>query len=243
MDTPEAGGPPCTTPNIGHHSYPGELLCLKTVDFGDFTWEEVPVTEEDWYDPLTNTYESPGDKNCIKYTFTFDAGECTQEGTETDPIVYWLDVQAFVEEPDIQIGWKTSRSHWNDDATWNQGTDPVTGPWLEMRYPDGHPYSPSSLDLAFEVRTKTSCCVGRVGDANGSGADEPTISDISVGIDALFINGWANSIIVCLEEADINQSGGRNPTQADITIGDLSYLIDYLFITGPPLGLPPCLGK
>ncbi len=84
------------------------------------------------------------------------------------------------------------------------------------------------------------CCVGRVGDANGAGGDEPTIGDISVLIDALFISG-NTGVISCLTEADINQSGGANPTAGDITIGDISVLIDYLFVTGPTLGLPNCL--
>jgi len=78
----------------------------------------------------------------------------------------------------------------------------------------------------------TTCCVGRVGDANGAGGDEPTISDISVMIDAKFISGDP-SVIACLPEADVNQSGGANPTPDDITISDISTLIDYLFITGP----------
>jgi hypothetical protein len=84
------------------------------------------------------------------------------------------------------------------------------------------------------------CCDSRVGDANNSGDDEPTIGDISVMIDALFISGDIG-VIACLAEADINQSGGVNPIASDITIGDISYLIDYLFITGPSLGLPDCL--
>jgi len=86
-----------------------------------------------------------------------------------------------------------------------------------------------------------SCCDNRVGDANAQGGDEPTISDISVLIDAKFITGTCNGVIGCTLEADINQSGGANPTCADITIGDISVLIDYLFITGPTLGLPDCL--
>ena len=44
-----------------------------------------------------------------------------------------------------------------------------------------------------------------------------------------------------LEEADVNQSGGANPTCDDITISDISILIDYLFITGTGLGLADCL--
>jgi hypothetical protein len=85
------------------------------------------------------------------------------------------------------------------------------------------------------------CCIDRVGDANGSGDDEPTIGDVTVLIDAKFITGTCDGIIDCLSEADINQSGGTNPTCDDITVGDITVLIDYLFITGPSLGLPDCL--
>jgi hypothetical protein len=85
------------------------------------------------------------------------------------------------------------------------------------------------------------CCEGRVGDANASLDDEPTIGDLTVMIDAMFIgNDWA--VIPCLTEADINQSGGEEPLPEDITIGDVSYLIDYLFITGSSsMTLPDCL--
>jgi len=34
----------------------------------------------------------------------------------------------------------------------------------------------------------------------------------------------------CLLEADINQSGGADPTREDITLGDVMYLVDHLFI-------------
>jgi len=84
------------------------------------------------------------------------------------------------------------------------------------------------------------CCVDRVGDANGVGGDEPTIGDVSMMIEALFIGGDP-VVIVCLAEADVNQSGGANPAPGDITIGDISTLIEYLFIAGPMLGLPECL--
>jgi hypothetical protein len=86
-----------------------------------------------------------------------------------------------------------------------------------------------------------SCCSLRVGDANGTGGDEPTIGDISVMIDAKFITGFCVGNIVCLTEADINQSGATTPDCDDITIGDISILIDYLFITGSSLGLANCL--
>jgi PKD repeat protein len=84
------------------------------------------------------------------------------------------------------------------------------------------------------------CCEGRVGNANGAGGDEPTIGDVTVLIDALFISEEP-SVIPCLLEADINQSGGTDPQIEDISIGDISYLIDYMFVTGSSLGLPDCL--
>ena len=59
-------------------------------------------------------------------------------------------------------------------------------------------------------------------------------------IDAKFITGNCD-FLLCLAECDINQSGGCDPTCDDITIGDISVLVDYLFITGPSLGLPDCL--
>ena len=93
------------------------------------------------------------------------------------------------------------------------------------------------------------CCSGRVGDANNNGAHEPTIGDIIAMIDAKFVTGTCDGVIACLLEADINQSGGIDPTCDDITIGDIIILIDYLFITGKDnwdegygLGnLPPCM--
>jgi hypothetical protein len=81
--------------------------------------------------------------------------------------------------------------------------------------------------------------VGRIGDANASGDDMPTIGDISVMIDAKFITGaciesGTGANIRCLGEADANLSGGANPTCDDVSIGDISMLIDDLFITGEP---------
>jgi hypothetical protein len=113
---------------------------------------------------------------------------------------------------------------------------------------------PSTLDAAnnlisaqvtglypIVLAEKTTCCVGRVGDANMSGDDEPTIGDISLMIDAKFITGTCDGVLTCLPEADINQSGGADPTCDDISIGDISALIDYLFISGSSVGLNDCL--
>jgi hypothetical protein len=82
-----------------------------------------------------------------------------------------------------------------------------------------------------------SCCSNRVGDANGNDGDEPQISDVAIMIDFLFID---RTPLWCYAEADANQSGGANPSADDITIGDITYLIDYLFMAGASLGLADC---
>ena len=76
------------------------------------------------------------------------------------------------------------------------------------------------------------CCEGHVGDANGSGDDEPTIGDITIMIDAKFITGVCDGLIPCLAEADVNRSAASETICDDVTIGDISILIDYLFVTG-----------
>lgn len=89
-------------------------------------------------------------------------------------------------------------------------------------------YVPALSDGSIRI----GCCLGKVGDVNQSGGDEPTISDVSALIDHLFISG---SPLGCIEEADVNQSGGATPTNADLTIGDVSRLVDHLFVSGKPL--------
>ena len=79
------------------------------------------------------------------------------------------------------------------------------------------------------------CCVGRVGNANMAGGDEPTIGDLSALIDHLFVT---EQVLGCIEEADVNGSGGADPDESDITIGDITYLINYLF--GSESVLPDC---
>ncbi len=95
-------------------------------------------------------------------------------------------------------------------------------------------YPPYTVDGEITL----DCCNGRVGDANSQGGDEPTIGDVSILIDMLFISFQE---LDCWAEADVNQTGGTSPDRSDITIGDISYLIDYLFISGASIGLPDCL--
>ncbi|MEW5797156.1 MAG: hypothetical protein AB1772_12470, partial [Candidatus Zixiibacteriota bacterium] len=60
-------------------------------------------------------------------------------------------------------------------------------------------------------------------------------------LDALYTSLTCENLIGCFAEADVNQSGGATPGCGDISVGDVTILIDYLFITGPSLGLPDCM--
>ncbi len=81
------------------------------------------------------------------------------------------------------------------------------------------------------------CCNGTVGNVNCDAGEEIGIGDVSVLIDFLFITGEP---LCCLQEADVNRSGGATPIASDISLSDIYVLIDYLFVTGPSLGLPSC---
>jgi hypothetical protein len=95
------------------------------------------------------------------------------------------------------------------------------------------------LPLVAAAQQDPSCCINRVGDVNGVGGDEPTISDVSHLVTRLFI--YPATSLPCLAEADINQSGGRVPGIRDLTISDISRLVDYLFINHSSRRLADCL--
>ena len=97
-------------------------------------------------------------------------------------------------------------------------------------------YNPGQEDSNSDGRGDACSCVGTTGNANCDPADEVSIGDVSTLIDNLFITG---APLGCIEEADVNQSGGVAPTEEDVTIGDVSMLIDHLFISRDPL--PDCL--
>ena len=138
------------------------------------------------------------------------------------------DVQAWLDNPSANFGWLL------------MGNEDVLA--TAKRFDSRENATPANRPILSVTYTEevAACCVDRVGDANAMGGDEPTIGDVSVIIDALFITGNPGPL-ACLAEADINQSGGADPAFGDITIGGVSVLIDYLFITGPSLGLPNCI--
>ena len=78
------------------------------------------------------------------------------------------------------------------------------------------------------------CCHGKVGNANTSPDEEPTIGDINALISAIYTDQVDDAIAECYLEADVNQSGGLTPMYPnDFTIMDINLLIEYLYIKGP----------
>ncbi len=137
------------------YSEPNTLLWSQVFPAGQFkvTRYATNITEG-WMDP-PSSYFFPADWTCWRYDF--DIPYCQafmQEGNTVNPVVYWLDVQAQpLGTQSSYFGWKTSLTHWNDDAVWGQGSEPYTGTWSELRYPIGHPLVGQSIDLAFEIYT------------------------------------------------------------------------------------------
>lgn len=153
-------------------SMPGQVLWIEQFQPGSFEYavEQQKIVEW-WMDPLNNLAYTPGDHVCWRYDFHIPADRAfCQEGTPDAPIVYWLDVQAEPMGPvSSEFGWKTSYHHWNDDAVWGEGEEPLLGPWQELRYPPEHIWQGESIDLAFSIsggepcEPEGACCYGEPG--------------------------------------------------------------------------------
>jgi len=134
------------------YSMPGKVLWWRHFDYPDFFVDLYQGNiEEGWMDP-PDMYIFPGDTQCWLYTFPIPPEEHVyQVGTDAEPKVYWLDVQARPHDVDAVFGWKTSLDHWNDDAVWVDGIEPYEGDWNELIYPPDHEMHPESIDLAFAI--------------------------------------------------------------------------------------------
>ncbi|MCP4550048.1 MAG: T9SS type A sorting domain-containing protein [bacterium] len=153
------------------YSMPGEVLWFREFVPGEFVarpWADQIV--EGWMDP-PDQYIFPADWTCWQYNFNINEEEAFfQAGTDSEPIVYWLDVQAMPEDPEARFGWKTSVDHWNDNAVWGMGSEPYPGPWEELYYPHNHELAGQQIDLAFVIQ-----CTDEVQDDRdfGDAPDQP----------------------------------------------------------------------
>jgi len=211
-------------------SHPGEVLWMKWFSPGEFMFRPYAAgIEEGFFNPIQEFYQPIADFTCWKYIFVIpEDSQFVQEGSEGDPVVYWLDVQAHP-NPTMSawFGWKTSLEHWNDDATWAIGFEPVPPPaWMELRYPPGHPFAFESIDLAFEIYGTSQVCDCVPGDANGDGSFN--IGDAVYIISYVFQGGPPPTPYrIC--------SGDPN-CDCQVNVADAVYMINYIFKGGPP----PC---
>ncbi len=137
-------------------SEPNKPLWRMDFPAGAFMAEPVWQGPEGYFNPCQFWYQPQNHFMAWKYNFYIDeANAFIQKGTEDEPVIYWLAVQArpmpFGPVP-IRFGWKTSIEPWNDDAVFAVGEfgQPYPGePWIELR----HPETMESLDLAFEITT------------------------------------------------------------------------------------------
>lgn len=136
------------------YSRPKDFLWEAT----DFTWVPRLYHQldrsgpgEGWYDPNTGIYEPSTDWNIWQLNIDVSKNPFRQvEGS-----VYWLVVQAWFPDGsnDSELGWKTSETHWNDDAVWADGEllPGIAFGWNELRYPDRHEFEGESMDLSFVI--------------------------------------------------------------------------------------------
>lgn len=137
------------------YSMPGDTLWIRQFQPGEFVaFPYATGLLEGWMDPPDN-YFWPGDTVCWRYDFFIPEAEAFyQQGNPDEPVVYWLNVQAFPMDELAKFGWKTSLDHWNDDAVWGIGSDPYSGTWWELIYPPQHELAGQSIDLAFAITGK-----------------------------------------------------------------------------------------
>ncbi|MFC2014240.1 hypothetical protein ACFLU8_05175, partial [Chloroflexota bacterium] len=134
---------------------PGEVVWTRTFtipgddcevsDFG-------PITREVWWDPnLGVPWNTFYDDFVYQYNFYIDPEE-EEAFYQEEGKTYWLSVAADV----AMWGWKTAvpSDYHEPDAVYWVWDDPYTdGHWQSLEYPgpNGHPYYPGSIDMAFVI--------------------------------------------------------------------------------------------
>jgi len=115
-----------------HWSRPGEILWEW--------WGEIPGTPldpptyEGWYDPDTGFALCNDHTPYWRYDFFVEQAYPPADSFfQYQDSIYWLAVAPVDTDLPYQWGWKNSRDHFMDDATYSD--DPYTGPWFEMYEP------------------------------------------------------------------------------------------------------------
>ena len=151
-------------------SHPGSLLWSRDFLPSDvailYPWGSGP---QGWYDPNTGLAIRPDHSlfGQVNVRIPDTANPFIQQVSN----IYWLDISVVLASGQTgQIGWKSSKDHFNDDAVWGDynaagGVDQ----WHELR----DPFTGESMDLAFVITT----------------VPEPTGAAI-LGVGAALLLGW-----------------------------------------------------
>lgn len=135
------------------YSMPGQVLWMREFGPGDFVVREWASNLQEWWWGGMEPPVFPGDSVCWQYNFFIPMADAfIQQGTPANAVVYWLALHARPEDPnpDTRFGWKTSSTHWNDDAVWKLLDEPSML-WQQLRYPFPHPLEGQQIDLAFVI--------------------------------------------------------------------------------------------
>ncbi len=128
-------------------SRPGAELWSTNFSVGQYTITSYTNAPESFYDPNVNAIIG-ADSSVFRYDFWI---EPCRAFVQTNGVIYWMDVQAYLLNTNRVWGWKSSIEHCHDDAVWGD-TPTNTLVWNELRYPSGA-LSNQSFDLAFELTT------------------------------------------------------------------------------------------
>ncbi len=164
-------------------SMPGEVLWSRILGPSDYTLTEVvDAAVEGWYDPVQDAWLPGNHQRAFSYEFAITAAPFhQQEGT-----IYWLSVKDIPpQDANHLFGWKATLPDlgWQDNAVY--GFESMG--WLELSYPQRHPYELESLDLAFEIEGGVTAL--EYGDApEGPGA----IAYPSLGVSGSFPTCWSS---------------------------------------------------
>ena len=137
-----------------NYSRPGKTLWSRTFGPGTYQYSLYATNLEEWWFTPSDQARPAGDHACVQVNFSVPTPTAFyQAGSQTNPKVYWLIVQAQWTNQFIPgvFGWKTSTQHWNDAAVWANAVMPDSPTWFELLYPIRHPQAGQRVDLAFRL--------------------------------------------------------------------------------------------
>jgi hypothetical protein len=107
-------------------SRPGEQVWFWEGEIPGTPFE--PPAMEHWFNPNTGEVLYNDHVPYWRYDFFFDQADPPPEPFfQYEDTIYWLNVSAMYIEPPYEWGWKSSRDHFMDDATYTD--NPPDGPW------------------------------------------------------------------------------------------------------------------